>query len=103
MTKLSDAAAMLYVQQHVLGNPGQSPDEHAQWLRDAIAGAAPGSPLAMIGETLARIGVEAAIEEVLLQEAQAVEYANQDVDPCLSVDARTMREVTGRALPLRLA
>jgi hypothetical protein len=95
-------AAMLYVQQVVLGNPGISPGEIAQHLKDHIAGAEAASQLAAIGETLAAIGIKTAIEEVLLQEAQAIALANEDVDPCLHVDARTMREITGRALPLSL-
>jgi hypothetical protein len=95
-------AAMLYVQQGVLGNPGISPGEIAQHLKDHIAGAGPASQLAAIGRALEIIGIETAIEEVLLQEAQAIAFANEDVDPCLHVDARTMREITGRALPLRV-
>jgi hypothetical protein len=95
-------AAMLYVQQRVLGNPHISPDEHARWLKDAIAGAEPGSHLAMIGETLEPIGVEQAIEEVLLQEAQSFQFMNEDCLPDEPITARTMREVTGRALPLSL-
>ncbi|SHI04337.1 hypothetical protein [Bradyrhizobium erythrophlei] len=96
-----EGAAMLYVQQQVLGNPMLSPAQHAQWLREDIAGAEPGSELAAIGETLARFGIEAAIEEVLLQEAQSIQFMNEDVLPCEPIDARTMREITGRALPLR--
>lgn len=96
-----EGAAMLYVQQIVLGNPGRSPDEHARWLKDAIAGAAPGSPLAPIGETLTRIGVETAIEEVILQEAQSIQFTNEDCLPDEPVTARILREVTGSAPPLR--
>jgi hypothetical protein len=89
--------AMLYVQQLVLGNPGHSPDEHAQWLKDAIAGAEPDSPMAAIGRALETIGIEAAIEEVLLQEAQSIQFMNEDCLPDEPVTARVLREITGRA------
>ncbi len=102
LTTEQRGAAMLYVQQTVLGNPDQTPDEHARWLEGAIADAAPGSSLAEIGETLARIGVEAAIEEVMLQEAQSIQFMNEDCLPDGPIDARTLRAVIGSAPPLRV-
>jgi hypothetical protein len=99
--KETEATALLYVQAIVLSSPDKSRAEHAQWLNDVIAGAEPGSSMALNGEALTAFGgIEKAIEEVLLQEAQAEAFANEDVDPCLHVDARTMREITGE--PLRL-
>ena len=46
--------------------------------------------MAAIGETLAAIGIKTAIEEVLLQEAQAIAFANEDVDPLYSVLANAV-------------
>jgi hypothetical protein len=62
----------------------------------------PGSRLEMIGDALAPMGVEQAIEEILLQEAQSIQFMNEDCLPDEPIIARIMREVTGRTLPLRL-
>jgi hypothetical protein len=91
------ATVMLYVQGIVLGNPDRSPYEHAQWFKDAIASAAPGSPMAAIGRALESIGIEAAIEEVLLQEAQSIQFMNEDCLPDEPITARVWREYTGSA------